>query len=300
MDRRLHTRSEAGITLACDVRRIGETSQMRLRRFVLGLATVAALASIPAPAQAAPVLQLDIMGGTYDSNTRTVVASDAAFTLVALLTPDAAMLSDLNRWLSETYYISAALTPQVHQPGDDLGSFTFSGSSLTGQQPTPLTAGTTQATSDMAYGTPPVEAIENFVQSFDAGDLEPHSIYPTYFTEFAFRFSPVSEIATYDSRYDRQTALPAGTGTYYATFTVDTSDLARTHQLHFDTYATRLRTCAISGTCLDEDIKLAGAFDRDAQSAPIPEPASLLLLSFGLFGTSAAARRARRANKPVE
>jgi hypothetical protein len=271
---------------------------MQLRRFILGLTTAAALATMPAPASAAPVLQLDVLGGTYNSTTRTVEATNAGFTLVALLTPDAAMLSDLSRWLSETYYISAALTPQVPLPGQDLGSFTFSGSSLTGQAPVPTTPGTTLATSDMAYGTPPIEAIGDLMQSADPGDLDSHGIYPTFFTEFAFRFSPLNEIATYDSRYDRYSSLPSGTGTYYAAFTVDTSDLARTHQVHFDAYATRLRSCALSGTCLDEDIKLAAPFDRDAQSAPIPEPASLLLLSCGLFGTSMAARRARR-SKPV-
>lgn len=267
---------------------------MMIRKFAVTVAAAISLLGTGAPAQAAPILQLDILGGTYDGASRTIVASDSAFTLVALFTPDAGMLPNLATYLNEVFYISAAASPAVAQPGQDLGSFSFTGDSVIGQQPTTSAGGVVQVTGDMTYGTPPAEGMASYLQPFDPGDLVTQPLYPTYFTEFAFRFSPLSQIATYDSRTDRYSALPVGTGTYAAMFTVNVSDLAWTNQIHFDLYATRMRECSASGTCTDEDIKLAAPFDHDAQSAPIPEPASLLLLSAGLLGTSAATRRSRK------
>ena len=108
-----------------------------------------------ARAEAVPVLQLDIIGGTYDWETQTIVSNSTSFTLVALLTPqDSSALYD-------TYYISAALTPQTAEGTNPTNStFSFDGT-------------TYNATEDMTYGVPPLE--EGMYGTEDPGDLQRRS-----------------------------------------------------------------------------------------------------------------------------
>jgi hypothetical protein len=68
-------------------------------------------------AYAIPSLQLDIKGGYYDTKTQTVFANSDPFTLYAYLIPDAGAP------LADTYYLSAAVVPQVGPVGQNLGSF---------------------------------------------------------------------------------------------------------------------------------------------------------------------------------
>jgi hypothetical protein len=270
-----------------------------VKRLFVGMFVGVGLLVGSAPAQAVPLLQMDILNGRYDESSRTVVAREGMFTLLALLTPDATLEPDLSRWLNETYYIAAAVTPQTYAPGADLGTITFDGPDLTGQLPSTGTSpgGTVRVTADMVFGNPPLESDGAI---YDSGDMAPHDIYDTYFTEFQFRFNPLNQTTPWDSRLDgRHTSIPAGgAGMYYAAFTVNTADLAPTHAIHFDVYNTRLRNCVAAGTCADEDLKLQNDFDHDAQSAPVPEPASLLLLGSGLFAMSRVAQRYRKPVRP--
>jgi hypothetical protein len=89
--------------------------------------------------EAYPLLQLDIVGGTYDRETATIVSDGDTFMLLARLTPEPN--TDPAASLAETYYISAVVSPQVGPIGSTIGSFTYDGD-------------TYRDTGDIAGGTP--------------------------------------------------------------------------------------------------------------------------------------------------
>ena len=212
-------------------------------------------------AYALPGLQLDISGGFYDTTTETIMTTSDTFTLYALL--DTTKFTAAERL--DTYYISVALTPQTSSSAS-LGSFLFgpSGGTMT----------TVDVTSGMTYGLPPLEGA---LATKDAGDLAKHSVYPTYFKEFAFTFDPSKTAIAYNTQ-DNPGGFQAGSGSLlYAAFQVDKTLLNSPYQLHFDLYSTQVFT---SG---DEDIKYFAPFSHDAGTT-VPEPTSLLLLGSGLAG----------------
>lgn len=236
---------------------------------------------LPHRSSAIPLLQLEIKGGVYDSVTETTVATSNAFTLYAYLTPGKkTSAAELQAMLNDTYYISAALTPQVSSPAD-LGSFSFNGT-------------TVDATSDMVYGNPPIEYLGGADR--DSGDLSKHGIYNTYFKEFAFKFTSGPAIAydVQDAPFDEPTDAASG-GMYYAAFTVDTSLLSPLYQVHFDLYNT-----VKDGN--DVNINKFAPFSHDARSrgfggddlVPLPEPGSIILFTTGAVALVAAGYRRRR------
>jgi len=217
--------------------------------------------------------------------TQTIMSGGPDFTLVALLTPNPAR-NNLAELLNTTYYISAAISPQVAQPGSSLGSFTWDTTNYL-------------VTQDMTYGTPPLELAG---AATDPGDLGPHGIYPTYFTEFAFQFSPTNRTITYNTAEETGGLVPttATTGvSYFATFNLTTS-FQGANVLHFDLYNSYVQNCARSGACAwDEDIAWFAPFSHDAESENrVPEAQSLLLMSTGLLIAGRLFRR-RRAEEVV-
>lgn len=212
-----------------------------------------------------PVLQLDIAGGTYDTTTETIVSSGDAFTLYALLDP--------NKYnsLSDTYSISAAITPQFGPTEGNLGSFTFNGQTI-------------DVTGDMVYGVPPLETTST--QLSDQSDLPKHGIFYTYFTEFAFQFTGTQTTLPYNTQTSTGSGPSAGDGMYWIAFNVDTSLLNPDYQIHFDLY----NTAITSGS--DIDVTQFAPFSHDAESGhKVPEPSSLVLLGFGLMGVALFGRK---------
>lgn len=244
---------------------------------------------------AVPELQLDLAGGYYDYSTETIVASDNVFTLFAYLTPES-LINDVSGY----YYISAAISPRTGPADTNLGTFKFNNQ-------------TVRVTEDMTYGVPPLEAICTLypekcaTQGFDSGDLSRHGIFPTFFSEFGFRFEEENLIGQYNtqdraqsggsidlSSYDGPLSMKKFNGMYYAAFSVDISGLDTDYTLHFDLYNKTIKTKLV----LDVDINEFAPFSHDAESGhstpPVPEPSTLILLGAGLAGISLFARKKRK------
>jgi hypothetical protein len=245
--------------------KFGGSVRVLLRALILGVGLLAVSARV----EAYPLLQLDIVAGTYDPVTQTTIAGGPDFTLIALLTPKAT--DNLAALLGDTYYISAALMPKVGPAHSDVGSFSWNGTHF-------------NATGDMTFGTPPMEGID---ANFDAGDLNDPNIFPTFFKEFAFQFSPELRALPKYVPVDAGGVTPTsatGNVTYYQMFNVTTL-LRGDHVLHFNLYDTYIKRCARDGTCaMDIDIEHAAPLYADAESVnSVPEPTGAALLSLGLL-----------------
>jgi len=234
-------------------------SKLNIRKLVIIPIAALVLLLNPGTAQAVPMLQLDIGGGTYDTSTETIVVADSIFTVYAYLA-NRGTAEDLTLLLADTYYISIALIP-----GDSL-----SGESFT------LDGATVNVTGDMTYGTPPIDVV---AQQFD---LPSHGVYPTYYYEEAFQFSESNEISQYNTQ---ERAINGGsidltydsTGEmYYVAFDIDRTGLDTNYNLHFDLYNTNVKR---NGTITVDDF---APFSHDAEA--VPEPATVFLLGLGLLG----------------
>lgn len=256
---------------------------MNLRKLVLtpvavALMGVAGLAALPRDANAIPTLQLAIVGGIYDTKTETVISTGPSFALYAFLQPDS------SNTLGDTYFLSMATTPQVSST-TNLGSFTYNSNIV-------------HVTSDMTYGTPPIDL---YSSSFDPGDLAPHGMFPTYFKEAEFSFSSGNKSGKFDTQLHPTWGPQSGSGMYFQLFDINTSNLAIGYAIHFDLYNTQL--CAKNkGQCAgttDTDITQFAPFSHDAQSAtsvtvvPEPETYAMMLAGLGLMGFVARRRKGR-------
>lgn len=236
---------------------LNQVNQALLGAVVLGVSTIAS---------AVPTLQLGILGGTYNAATQTIMASGPTFSLFAFLTPDKTNKID------DTYYLSMAVTPSLSAPAS-LGSFT-------------VNSNTVNVTSGMVFGTPPLEAF----LGRDPGDLQPHGIFPTYFSEIGFQFSPLNTSGVFNTQDHPNWGAQAGSGMYYSQFNFNTSNLANGYAIHFDLYNTQL----LGGG--DIDITQFAPFSHDAESSTnVAEPGTLLLMGLGLAGIGLIRRRRTQA-----
>lgn len=217
-------------------------------KWFLAAAAFSVIAMLPGKSMAVPSLQLDILNGTYDSGTETIVATSNPFTLYAYLVPDA------KAPLNDTYYISTAVVPAVGPAAANLGSFIFNGN-------------TVNVTADMTYGTP--------------DGLQTHGIFPTYYSEFSFQFDSNNTSQQYDTSTDTgQGPIPfvSGDPMYYQAFNVDVGNLNSDYRIHFDLYNKDEEGQAYQ----------FAPFSHDAESGPtgnnhkVPEPSTFGLLGSGL------------------
>ncbi len=230
-------------------------------------------------AEAYPILQLDIIGGHYDAATQTVVSDGSDFTLVALLTESGNRSAE--ELLADTYYISAAVSPNPGPSATGLGSFTWNGANY-------------DVTDDMTYGTPPLDVITG-------ANLPSHGVFPTFFSEFAFTFNQADRVLSYNVENSAGNPLTPTSATsgvsYFATFNVTTS-LIGTNVLHFDLYNTALRECKRNEACdteLNLDLKAPFSHDAESSNYKVAEPGSMLLMSVGLLFAARSLRRLKKA-----
>ncbi len=209
---------------------------------------------------AVPLLQLDIGGGIYYTgddpryDNETIISSGEdpdKFTLYALMQEKKKITS-----LSDDYYISMALYPSnpLTLPSPDFGSFMFAGQTI-------------HVSEGMAYGNPGIPA---------------HGVFDTYYFVHTFKFDDDNHVAVYNVQDNPGANFSAGTGLYYAAFSVDTSSLSDDFSIHFDLY---------------KDNKTFAPFSHDAQSDPptvVSEPTTSLLLALGLIGVVGVKRKLKK------
>lgn len=235
---------------------------------------------------AVPQLQLDIVGGTYDEDTETIVApAGEVIELIALFTPNGnPTQAEIETMLEGMFYLSSALIGVGDQAGD-FGSFSVDGE-------------TVNATGDMLFGVPPVESTGGD-QGHDSRDLSQHGIFEAYFYELAFQFDSANTAVSYNSQDMPGGLVPSANGeTFFQTFTIDTSNLAAGAQLHFDLYTTDLLGPVLlaqpTNNNDDVDRVLFAPFSHDAETNRVPGPATLWLLASGFLGIGLARRRRAR------
>lgn len=208
-------------------------------------------------AQAIPTLQLDIFSPDtfYDAATESITTSSTEFTLHALLNPDR------DSGLGGEYFISAAILGPI----ESFGSFDFAGNTYGVEE-------------GMTFGTPPLA---------EGRQLPPHGIFDTYFFELPISFLGADEAIPYNTQdYPGLGPIPSeGTGFYFQSFNVDTTNLGEGLSLHFDLYQT--------GSGIVE----FAPFSKDASFRQAPEPGTILLLGLGLTGLATWSRRRRGAGQ---
>jgi hypothetical protein len=248
-----------------------------MKKIFLFLCTIAFLCSTPAFALNS--LQLYLPDGTYTWSDQTwIIQPDGStFTLTAL-----AMDSDLAPIKTEgdaflgsatNAILSIALGGSFQGPGFE-DPDTFASLTITDESSNT----TTIPGSTWQWGTPPV----NDPNLNPSADLAPHGIYPTWYYEYHFAFDDPFGEGTWDTQDTHDPGTYSKFG-WREDFLVDIAgiDPLLVNNVHFDLYT-------LDG---DGEIHKFAPFSHDAQAAPVPEPATLLLLGSGLMGFAGVGRK---------
>lgn len=235
---------------------------------------------LPVGVHALPALQLGVLdttGGTngisYDTVTETTLTSEDLFTVLAF-----GDQGNPNFHLDDTHMLSVAITPKAGPDPVSYGSFRYK---LPGDSDfrTPVNVGNT---TDMNYGTPPVDTLYP--------DLGSHGIYDTFYIEIPFTFDSSMIVSEFDVENGMQPLMLDTSGMYYFPFEFDTSALAADVELHFDLYNTVAITRPSGST---DYATLFAPFSHDAgtlrtpgspgtgQGNGIPVPGTLALFLLG-------------------
>lgn len=236
--------------------------------------------SILSPALAVPNLQLDILGGGYDSTDESVfLNTDSNFNLFAYCSP-----GNQNNCLSKKHFISIAILDDKENAvttSTNFGSFSFNG----------ITYG--NGGNALTFGNPPFN--DPAGNDKDAGDLATHGVFPTLFAEVGFNFVSDQTREEVNIQDNPGTALTADTSTnsktlLYQNFNVDISGLNTGYRVHFDLYNEEAKKDK-SGSVSDLDIDQFAPFSHDAYAEKtdvprdIPEPGTALALSLLACGS---------------
>jgi hypothetical protein len=255
------------ITTPSAFTRFGE---VLMRRLPIATLTALFIALFSARANAIPVLQLDMLGGVYDFNDETVVASSGDFTLYAILTPSGdGNKVPLSELLARQYYVSVAITPQTGPQSASLGAISIE------SQPYVVT-------DDLIYGRPPIGALKT---------VPGHGIYDTYFLEVPITFLATQRTTTYNTEDSPNGLEPNEAGeSYYVAISGNTGTLATGHNLHFDLYDAVVADCKKNDGCAGITVDHFAPPSHDAATR-VPEPATAFLLLMGVCALGSFPRR---------
>ncbi len=219
-------------------------------------------------ANAAPILQLGITDGSYDTANADVITTSDTFTLNAF-----GKSKGGNAATSSTnYYVSIAVSAADGLNPANFGSFSF--------------GGTTYTLVDMIFGNPPIKTNSGN----NGGDLGPHGVFDAWFMQYAFQFSNSSKTAdvNVENTPGFDPLANAGTDYFYKSFIVDTHGLFGGYNLHFDLFSTELKKGDLkiaSHAPSSHDASTAYAYNPSANfQATVPEPSTFVVLCLALAG----------------